>query len=228
MMIRASTLRNLLIVVLLAALFALAYVHFFRPQSPQNVVEVPIPVPIEVRQIEPAFQKLSALIDAHIDSIFSPLDGQVPPLPHQELHILRENFADSLSKASSNAQPMYKTAVDLCDALMLAIQERERESASLADTRSKAYSVALAENKKKEEAEKRRFFESGIIRRWAENSKPHRDRVANLYSHLRAQERDFAAKLDSHEPGPQVGDMLVLRHPTSVRLRYGTATLPAG
>jgi len=61
---------------------------------------------------------------------------------------------------------MYKTAVDLCDALMLAIQERERESASLADTRSKAYSVALAENKKKEEAEKRRFFESGIIRRW--------------------------------------------------------------
>jgi hypothetical protein len=220
MTIRASTVRNFGILVLLGAVCALVYLHFFRPEKPARVVEVP--------PIQPAFQRLSALIDAHIGNIFSPLDGQVPPIPHQELRVLRENFADSLSKESARAQPIYQTAVQLCDALLLAIQERERALASLADTRSKAYGVALSQNKKKEEEEKRQFFEVGVARRWADNLKAHRERVVNLYSRLRAQEREFTANMDSSGTSEQVGNTIVLKHPTSVRLRYGTATLPAG
>ncbi len=131
MTIRYSTVRNFAIVLLLAAVCGLVYVHFFRPQEPKLVTAPP-----------PEFARLSALIDAHIDTIFSPLDGQVAPIPHQELRMLRGYFADGRTKASAHAQPMFQTAIQLCDTLLPAIQERERSSASLADTRSKPFTVS--------------------------------------------------------------------------------------
>ncbi len=217
MTIRYSTLRNVTVVLLLAAVCALAYLYFFHPK----VVTVAVPAPPP-----PEFARLSALVDAHIDTIFSPLDAQVPPIPHQELRMLRERFADGRVKTSVRAQPMYRTATQVCDALLSAIQERERASVSLADTRSKPYGVELSLDKKKAEEEQRRFFEFNIVRRWAEKSKPHRDRVVNLYSQLRAQERDFVSRTagDSTE----ADGTIVLQHPASVQLRYGSATLPAG
>lgn len=217
MTLRFSTLRNFVIVLLLAVVSAFAYVQFFRPEEPTRMLRV-----------EPAFRRLSALIDAHIEAIFSPLDGPMPPIPHQELRTLREGFADSLPKAPASAQPIYQTAVQLCDALLVAISERERAALSLADTRSKAYGVALSHDRQREEEEKRRFFEAGVTRRWAENSKPHRSRVISLYERLRAQERGFTSSADGSQSTASVANTIVLKHPTSVHLRYGTATLPAG
>ena len=217
--------RSFGVLLLLAAVCAFLYVHFLRPAKPPPVVTMRVPTPPPV---QPAFARLSALVDAHIDSIFSPLDGQVPPIPHQELRGLRGDFADSLRTASAKAQPMHQTAIQLCDALLLATQERERASLSLADARSKPYSVALSQDKKKEEKEKREFFEFAIFRRWADNSKAHRDTVVNLYDQLRSQEREFTAGAAALKPAAQAGDMIVLQRPTVVRLRYGSATLPAG
>ena len=168
----------------LAALSALLYLRYFHPPEATHV---------GARQ-EPRITRLSALIDAHINNIFSPLDGQIPPIPHQELRVLREDFADALSKVPLQERFLYQTAIQLCDELLAAIQERERELASLADTRSKAYSVALSQNQKKEEADKRHFFEFNIARRWLENSKSYRDRVIALYARMRQQERQLLAQ----------------------------------
>ena len=231
MTIHFSTLRNLAIVLLLSAVCALGYVHFFglgKFTFVERFYGVPYPVVVDGRPIEPEFQRLSALIDAHIETIFSPLDGKVPPIPHEDLRTLRESFADAVPKAAVRAQSMCQTAVQLCDALLGAIQERERASVSLADTRSKAYGVALSQDAKREEEDKRRFFEAGIARRWAESAKPHRAQVVGLYQRLRTQERDFTAGAEASDACPEIGKMIVLKHPTSVRLRYGTATLPAG
>lgn len=217
MIIRYTTLRNLGVVVVLAAFCALLYVHFFRPR----LVGVPYPVAVA----EPELARLSTLVDNYIDAIFSPLDGKVPPIPHQELQMLRERFADSLPKVSPAGQPMYQTAVQLCDGLLAAIQERERSSVSLADTRSKPYGAALSGDAKKEQEDKRRFFEFGIIRRWADNSKSYRDKVDRLYSQLRAEERD---RRESSRTDYEQGGTIVLQHPTTVHLHYGNATLPAG
>ena len=218
MTIERSTIRNFLVILVAAAVAAVLLLRF-RPD-----VNSQVPPP----RVQPSFQRLSALIDAHIESIFSPLDGRIPPIPDQELRALREDFADGMSKDTPQAQQMHRTAVQLCDALLVAVQERERAATGLADTRSKAPGVALSQNKKKEEEEKRLFFEVSVLRRWVDSAKIHRDKTSSLYARLRAQEREFVAASSGDGAGSAGGDTVVLQHPVEVRLRYGTTVLPAG
>ena len=165
--------RKFLLIIVFAALCAFLYVHF-RPVQPTK---------------ENAIARLSRLVDSHIDSIFSPLEGAAPPTPHHEIRQLRGLLADASLTATRPDQPNYNAAVQLCDTLLNAIQERERANLSLADTRSKAYAVGLSQNRLKEEADKRRFFEFTIARRWAENSQSYRTRVNSLYNYIREHER---------------------------------------
>jgi len=171
--------RKFLLIISFAALCAFLYVHF-RPVPPAKIAQ-----PTK----DTAIARLSTLVDSHIDSIFSPLEGSAPPTPHHELRQLRGLLADASHAAVRGEQATYNAAVQLCDTLIAAIQERERANLSLADTRSKAYAVGLSQNRLKEEADKRRFFEFTITRRWAENSQLYRNRVHSLYNYIREHER---------------------------------------
>jgi hypothetical protein len=165
-----------------AALCALIYLRYMPPIPAQKPVQ------------HPEILRLSTLVDGHINSIFSPLDGKVPPIPHQELRTLRESFADALNKSTGEEKALYKTAIDLSDVLLAAIRERETAAVSLGDTRSKPYSVALSPDQRKAEKEKRDFFEFSILRRWSDNSRSYRDRTVRLYTQLRTEERNSDGK----------------------------------
>ncbi len=211
MTVNYAFLRKFGAVLILAALSALLYLR--------------LPSPHHHEYLPSEFGKLSALVNTRSDAIFAPLDGNDSPMPPQELRTLRASFSEGRGVASANAQAMYSTAVELCDSLLRAIQERERVWISLADTRSKPFGVSLAQDKVREEREKRKFFEFAVLQRWADSSRNHRLTIGNLYSRLRIQEREF---MTGPSPQSNVGNTVVLKRPTTVQLKYGSTMLPAG
>lgn len=229
MTIQYKTLWKTAATLILGAMAAFAYVRYFAKPGPEPAALFAAggTSAESGNQPPPEFARLSVLIDGYIDAVFSPLEAGMPPTPQHELRMLREHFADSVGKVSGRAQPMYQTAIQLTDALFAAIKERETSAASLSDMRSKAYGVALSQDKKKAEEERRKFFESNVLRRWADSSRSLRDGVVKLYTRLRQQEREFSVGGLPSAPG-EPGTMIVLQHPATVRLRYGSATLPAG
>jgi hypothetical protein len=182
--------KRLSLAIAAAALCALLYLRL-APSQP--VLPTP-PVTEAGIRLQPSILRLSALVDKHIDQIFSPLEAKIPPLPQQELRMLREAFADGARAGLPEERPVYTTAFQLCDRLLSAIQEREQAALTLADSRAKPFSVALARDSTQEAEEKKRFFESNIHKRWADASTRHRNHVAQLYSRLREQERQFNSR----------------------------------
>lgn len=179
-------LRNFIFFLLSIAAAGFLYWKYFRPQPP--------PPPAEKPAKQAVISRLSTFVDSHIDAIFSPLEGVVPPVPHQELRKLRENLIDTAKLATPAEKPMYDTAVGLCDTLLAAVKEREKAALSLADSRSKPVALSLSGDKSRDESDKRKFFEHEIMRRWLENSKAYRDKVNALYKRLRDLERQLNAK----------------------------------
>lgn len=141
---------------------------------------------------EDGLAQLSTLVDAHIDMIFSPLESGPLPIPQHEVRALRERFVDAANAGKSRDRQTYSNAVKVCDGLLGALAERERESTSLADCRSKPYARGLSGNQLREEQEKRRFFEFAITRRWVEAAVVHRQKVFAAYSDLRENERNLS------------------------------------
>ena len=217
----------------LAAFCALLYLKFFnRVEATKPAVEKEKIVIIEHSPPprEPEIERLSAFVDRYINAIFSPLEGNVTPIPYQELSMLRENMADANVNAAGARKEMLQTGIGLCDTLLAAIKEREKAELSLADTRAKAYHNTL-QNPKKDEQEKKRFFEFTIKRRWSDNCKSFRDTTDLLYSRLRNKERE-AQQLASRSlaasgqaPLPRYAKLAA---PHEIQIPYGTLTLPKG
>lgn len=237
MRITYGTIWKLAAVVALAAICALFYLKFLRPDHAPNAEGVAQPAPnlIELLKpkapaptVDPDFATLSALVDAHSDAIFSPLSGQGPSLPKPEVTALRSKFTAIIKTAPPRGQTAYQSAIQLCDALLLGMEERERSVASLADTRAKPHAAAMSANQKKELEEKKKFFESSIVRRWSENSKTYRAQIVTLRARLQDGQRQITQPSDSKMMAAQPGDTIVLQYPTPVRLKYGSTTLPAG
>lgn len=185
-------LRNFIFLLLSIAAVGFLYWKYFRPGPP---AAPPKPPPAKEQPPKQAvISRLSTFVDSHIDAIFSPLEGVVPPVPHHELRKLRENLIDTTKLATPAEKPMYDTAVNLCDTLLAAVKERERAALNLADSRSKPVALSLSGDKARDEADKRKFFEHEILRRWLENSKTYRDKVNALYKRLRDTERQLNAQ----------------------------------
>jgi hypothetical protein len=182
---------RLILILTLSALSALVYVNFIKPGDTP-----PEPPPVAK---ETPITSLSRFVDLHIGKIFSQLDGNASQGESHELRQLRASIGDQQARARAAEQPMYLTAIALCDTLMEAVREREKVNLSLMDTRSKPYSSGTAGDPTKAEEEKRAFFEGGIQRRWIERAATYQKRVDVLYAQLRAHERRLA-------PAPAAGN----------------------
>src|SRR5690606_31853944 len=156
--------------------------HYHKPQT------VPVSESVEVRVQNPIV-RLSLLVESHIGTIFSPLEGVAPPLSDHEIRQLRAQLVDAHRSASEKEKMTYRIAAEICDTLVAAMREREKANLSLADTRSKPYAAPLSADKIKEIEGKTRFFETGITRRWAEHSRQYRERISKLYGRIREEER---------------------------------------
>lgn len=138
---------------------------------------------------ENAIAHLSSMVDEHINSIFAPLDGAMPPMSVHSLSKLRALLADGAAGTTGTEQLKYKTAVQLCDTLLSAIKERESCNVRLASSRTKPFAAGLSQNQVNEERTKREFFEGAIALSWAQTSQTYRERTNKLYQSLRQQER---------------------------------------
>jgi hypothetical protein len=196
--------------------------HFFRKTAfvliaaalTALIIRACRPEPVEEERRIPAIVSLSALVDKHVDAIFSPLDNPttrpenrvVLPSRH-ELRQLREFFADELPKATPSTGPLYQTAISLCDTLMATIDRRTEFTLRLDATRSVAAATRLDEKPQANDAgrassEKAQHFEGAIRNDWEKSKQPYRARVDGLYFQLRAQERAFLnAPPASDNPG---------------------------
>jgi hypothetical protein len=199
-------LRRFAALFVLAALCALLYFKFLRSPEPSK------PVATSVTPAPPQIAALCEMVNQHIDSIFSSIETDARAIPEHEFRTLRESFADFRSKAPLGAQAMYETAVQLCDTLLFAIQERERTALRFTDIRLKADTSA----------------ELMIVRHWSAISKTCRDRVVNLYTLLRNQERQLSFTTELQQSMPESRGTITLAHPTTVHFRYGSGILPSG
>ena len=199
---------------------------------------------------------LSLFFRNHLDRILSPIGQRVPvPLPHARVAELREKFADQWSKAPDVDKPMYQAAVAVCDALLAAMDERQKAIASLQGsaavhgpsdlgahrkdipthgTRADAQLAGLElqreeheqQNRKQEAAQNDNFFNTQLKTNWSQRAAQLRQNINTLYSRERDAER-------STQQAPAAGaapaaDTISLDKPIQVKVKYGMATIPAG
>ena len=199
---------------------------------------------------------LSLFFRNHLDRILSPIGQRVPvPLPHARVAELREKFADQWSKAPDVDKPMYQAAVAVCDALLAAMDERQKAIASLQGsaavhgpsdlgahrkdipTRGTQADAQLAglelqregheeQNRKQEAAQNDNFFNMQLKANWSQRAAQLRQNINTLYSRERDAER-------STQQAPAAGaapaaDTISLDKPIQVKVKYGMATIPAG
>ena len=169
-----------------------------------------------------SLSQLEAVTGEQAEKIFAPLDRKSPSVSRVELQSLRNRFAASASAPN-------RIALQLCDTLLLGLQEREQALRSLSETRAKPHAVSVQADKNKEAADKKRFFELAVTQRWSETANRLRDQVTNLSARLRTEESQKAPALAPiGRTAKQPGDMIVLQRATPVRLKYGSTILLAG
>jgi hypothetical protein len=138
--------------------------------------------------------RLSLFVDDHVDEILGPLplgteELVAAPSHTHGLRLLRENIRDLATTASPAESLRYATAVQLCDELLRASEERERHLVRLNDTRAKNNVSPLAVDPLKHKAERLAFFENGIALSWHEAVRKLRAAIDNRYRQLRELER---------------------------------------
>src|SRR5690349_8796665 len=77
---------------------------------------------------DPPSLALSRFGGAHLDQILGPIDRDVN-LPQTELMQMRESFLNWKAKAPPNEQAAWSMAIRVCDALSMAMDERENARA---------------------------------------------------------------------------------------------------
>jgi hypothetical protein len=182
---------------------------------------------------------------AYLDRILAPLDQQVP-LPRGQVAQLRESFTDRWAKAPQNEKPAYQAAVTVCNAVSQAMDEREKAINSVQSSSSVQGSYDLGahrkdkptwkelrregheENNRKEQAAQRDdFFSSQLRANWQQRAIQLRQNVDRLYSYEREAERR-AQQQQAPGGAPGGSETITLNKPTQVKVKYGTATIPAG
>jgi hypothetical protein len=205
-----------------------------------------------VAQQKPS-ELLSLFFRNHLDRILSPIGQRVPvPLPHARVAELREKFADQWSKAPDVDKPIYQAAVAVCDAVSAAMDERQKAIASLQGsaavhgpsdlgahrkdiptrgTRADAQLAGLElqreeQNRKQEAAQNDNFFNTQLKTNWSQRAAQLRQNINALYSRERDAER--STQRPAAAGAAPAADTITLDKTIQVKVKYGTATIPAG
>jgi hypothetical protein len=176
----------------------------------------------------------------HLEKILAPLEHQVP-LPRSELSRLRQSFADRRATAPENEKPVYQAALLVCNALSQAMDEREKAVASFQSSSAVHGSFDLnarrkdhpswkdlrreqheEQNRKEQSAEKDNFLNSQLKTSWQQRSTQLRQNIDRLYGRVRELERQ------AQQQSPPAKETITLDKPIQVKVKYGTATIPAG
>ena len=177
---------------------------------------------------------------AHLDKILAPLDRQVP-LPRNDVAQLRESFLDRASRATAEEKLAYQAAIAVCKALSEAMDEREKAISSFESSSAVHGSFDLGahrkdrptkrefrrerheeENRKEEAAQKDRFLNTQLTASWLQRTIQIRQNIDRLYS----RERELERKAQQQAPGAR--ESVTLDKPIQVKVKYGTAIIPAG
>lgn len=177
---------------------------------------------------------------AHLDKILAPLDHEIP-LPRTEVAQLRESFTDRRSKAPDNEKPAYQAAIVVCNALSQAMDEREKTIASFQSSSAVHGSLDLGahrkdrpsrrefrrerreeENRKEDAAQKDAFLDARVKANWQQRVIQLRQNIDRLYARERELERQ------AQQQAPSARETITLDKPIHVKVKYGTATIPAG
>ena len=182
---------------------------------------------------------------AHINRILGPLEQRVE-LPRNQLTQLRESFIDRGSRAPMNEKSAYQAAVVVCNAVSQAMDERDQTVSSIQASSSVRGSYDLGEhrkdrptgkelererheeqNRKEQAAQKDNFLNSQLNANWQQRTIQLRQSIDRLYARERELERQAQ---QAAGPGsvPAAQETITLSKPTQVKVKYGTATIPAG
>ena len=189
--------------------------------------------------------ELGSFLTAHLDSILVPLD-QPAGLPRNQVMQLRESFIERGTKVPANEKPAYEAAINVCAALSQAMDEREKAIASLQGSASVHGPSDLGEhrkdnptwrdlarerheerNRKQQASQSDNFLTTQLKTNWSQRAVQLRQNVNQLYAREREAER--GSQQQQANAGPAVsGDTITLDKPVQVKVKYGSATIPAG
>jgi hypothetical protein len=188
--------------------------------------------------------ELGDFLAAHLDRILAPLD-QPEGLPRNQVMQLRESFIDRGTKAPSNEKPPYEAAINVCAALSQAMDEREKAIASLQGSASVHGPSDLGEhrkddptwrdlarerheerNRKQQAAQGDNFLTTQLKTNWSQRTVQLRQNINQLYAREREAERE--SQQQAKTGGAVAADTITLDKPVRVKVKYGTATIPAG
>ena len=212
-----------------------------RPKHPPQQQQQAPPPPVGSRAPS---AELGSFLTAHLDSILVPLD-QPAGLPRNQVMQLRESFIERGTKVPANEKPAYE-AENVCAALSQAMDEREKAIASLQGSASVHGPSDLGEhrkdnptwrdlarerheerNRKQQASQSDNFLTTQLKTNWSQRAVQLRQNVNQLYAREREAER--GSQQQQTNAGPAVsGDTITLDKPVQVKVKYGSATIPAG
>lgn len=175
---------------------------------------------------------------AHLEKILAPLERQVA-LPRSELSQLRQSLTDRRATAPESEKPIYQAAILVCNALSQAMDERDKAVASFQSSAAVHGSFDLSahrkdrpswkelrrerheeEKRKEEAAQKDNFLNAQLKSGWQQRTIQLRQNIDRLYGRVKELER---------QTPPQVTrETITLDKSIQVKVKYGTATIPAG
>jgi hypothetical protein len=177
---------------------------------------------------------------AHLEKIFAPLEHQIA-LPRSQLAQLRQSLTDRRVTAPENEKPVYQAALLVCNALSQAMDEREKAIASFQSSAAVHGSFDLGahrkdrpsrkelrrerheeEKRKEEAAQKDNFLSAQLKSSWQQRTIQLRQNIDRLYGRVRELERQ------AQPQAPAARETITLDKAIQVKVKYGTATIPAG
>jgi hypothetical protein len=167
-------------------------------------------------------------LDRRLDNLLSPLDRGAG-LKHAEAATdLRSAIVDAMGKAPAEEQPAFRAAIAVCDVLCQAVDERRHALANFHGAGTQLSSDLIAHRKhieRQNAVRNQAFFAHANETQWLQRSAELRQKVSQLYAY----ERTLEAQVNAPSPAaPSHVNAITLEKPTTVNIKYGTATLPAG
>jgi len=212
-----------------------------KHQPDQRAQQAPPPPPVGSRAPS---AELGDFFAAYLDRILAPLDQQIP-LPRNNVTQLRESFADRSSKCPPNEKPAYEAAVRVCNAVWQAMDEREKAVASLQGSAAVHGASDLGahrkdnpssleyererheeRNRKHEAAQNDAFLITQLKTNWTQRTIQLRQTINQVYAREREAERPVQQTAGTAPAAS--ANTITLDKPIQVKIKYGTATIPAG
>jgi len=159
-----------------------------------------------------------------LNNLLAPLDR--PGLKHAEAAAdLKGAIADAASKAPLEKKAAFQAAIALCNVLCQAADERQQAVANLQGAGAAQSSSSRRLGSKKDKKTDNAFFARAAENQWLQRSAQLRQQISQFYARERAIEAQIAAPPSA---AAGVSDTITIQEPTTVQIKYSTATIPAG